>query len=427
MKVTVLTVGSRGDIVPYVALAEGLKSAGLSVTVATHASFSSLIRETGVAFAPIAGDPVSMLRSEAGMRWLTAGRNPALFAKGLAELMTPIMRNVAEDGLRACCDADALVTSFLGFIAGRHIGEALRIPLVLAPYHPVAPTKAFPSPLMCIASGGRTTNYLSHWLAGFLLWQRIRPLVNQVRRDVFGLPALARTGALRDVRRAKWPIIHGYSEAVVPRPDDWDRNITVTGYWHARSAAFSPSKELATFLADGEPPVYVGFGSMGLTAPDLDTEKIVRALAIAGRRGILLSPLGDPSGAELPSSVLALDFCPHDWLLPRVSVAVHHGGAGTTAAALRAGTPSIVVPFFADQPFWAWCVERLGAGAAPIAYRQLTAERLAVALERTAKDAGVRQGAQHVSIRLRDEDGVERAVETITRLLCQGAAYGRPG
>jgi sterol 3beta-glucosyltransferase len=416
VRLTILTFGSRGDVQPYVALGGGLAAAGHYVRIATHVPYRDLALEQGLEFCAIDGNPAEILGSALGAGWLDAGSNPLAFVRGLLRAMEPLMHSAARQSWDACRDAEAVVVSMLGLYAGRHVAEKMRVPLLLAPYLPVGPSGAFPSPIMCVAPGlGPVGNRLTHLLSAQLMWQLVRSAVNRVRRDVFDLPPLSLGGLAGEVRAGRWPTLYGYSRHVLPRPPEWGDRVHLTGYWFLdRPAGWRPPPDLVAFLADGAPPVYVGFGSMHVHDRPATTSAVLQALAATRQRGLLLTGRGGLGGIDLPPSVHVIEPCPHDWLFPQVAAAVHHGGAGTTGAALRAGVPSVVVPFFADQPFWGWRISTLGAGPRPIPNRRLTARRLADAIRAATGDREIRRRAAELGGRIRAEDGVGRAVEAFT-------------
>lgn len=190
----------------------------------------------------------------------------------------------------------------------------------------------------------------------------------------------------------------------------------MTGYWFLRTPpGWSPPEPLRRFLEAGEPPVYVGFGSMPNQEPRATFDLILRALEMTGQRGVIYGGWGGLAGETAGDRALVIEGVPHEWLFPRMKAVVHHGGAGTTAAGLRAGVPNVVVPFFGDQPFWGWRVAALGAGPAPIPRRSLTAERLAAAIERAVTDPAIHGRASEIGARLRAEDGVANTVVLIQR------------
>ena len=219
-----------------------------------------------------------------------------------------------------------------------------------------------------------------------------------------------------DLRRrmlaGEWPMIAGYSPAVFPKPTDWPAWVHVTGYWFLNAeAGWQPPAALVDFLQAGPAPVYIGFGSMAGRNPEQRAETAIKALERSGQRGILLTGWGGLQAGDLPDFVFAVDSVPHDWLFPQMAAVVHHGGAGTTAAGLRAGAPTVIVPFFGDQPFWGRRVAELGVGTRPIAQKQLSVERLAAAIRTAACDLDMRRRAQELSQRIGREDGIGRAVE----------------
>jgi UDP:flavonoid glycosyltransferase YjiC (YdhE family) len=205
---------------------------------------------------------------------------------------------------------------------------------------------------------------------------------------------------------------------VVPRPPEWSDRVHVTGYWFLDEASgFEPPEALAEFLEEGPKPVYVGFGSMTLVDPEATRALVLEALARAGQRAIVAIGRGAPQGARLSRTVLALDAAPHDWLFPRVAAVAHHGGAGTTAAGLRAGAPTVVLPLVGDQFFWGERVRALGAGPAPLPFARLSADGLAAAIRKAAEDDRIRERAAELGRRIRGEDGVARAVKALEKIL----------
>jgi sterol 3beta-glucosyltransferase len=254
--------------------------------------------------------------------------------------------------------------------------------------------------------------------------------VNRWRRDVLGLPDESRLGPGRRMRREGLPVMYGFSRHVVPRPPDWGANVHLTGWWALDAPQdWAPPPALARFLADGPPPVYVGFGSMAPRDATALTRTVLDAVARAGERVVLLrgwSGLGELGGGEpLPEWAHVVDEVPHAWLFPRCAAIVHHGGAGTTGASLRSGVPSVLVPVFADQPFWGERVRALGVGPAPIMRRALGADGLAAALRQALGDDAMRDRAARLGALLRDEDGVAAAVAVVDRMTGRDSGAGR--
>ena len=423
MRITIITIGSYGDVQPYIALGLGLQAAGHNVCLATHASFKPIICSWGLDFFPIACDPSVILESEAGRAWLDSGSNPVLFFRRLSHLVEPVLQQLLIDCWNACQNAQAIVLAQLGICVAYPVIENLGVPYCMAYLQPITPTCAFPSPFFPAKPSWLPIdrgyyNRLTYSLSVQALWKLVRPAGNKVRKEDLNLPPLPPQWFVDQLRRQDKDFLYGYSSSVLPRPTDWiDRN-HITGYWFLdRPADWQPPAELVDFLAAGPPPVYVGFGSMNNRNPEEVTEIVLKALAYSRQRGVLLMGWGGLSNADLPDEVFKIDAIPHDWLFPQMAAVVHHGGAGTTAAGLRAGIPSVIIPFFAEQPFWGQRVAELGVGPKPIPRKRLSEERLAAAIHTAVSDEGMRRHARALGERIRAEDGVARAVEVFHRCL----------
>jgi sterol 3beta-glucosyltransferase len=211
-------------------------------------------------------------------------------------------------------------------------------------------------------------------------------------------------------------MLYCYSPAVVPKPPDWSEHAHVTGYWFLdHPQEWQPPADLVGFLESGPPPLYVGVGGITSRDPEKASRIVLDALRQSGQRGVIATGWGGLSRSDLPGEVFVTEAVPHDWLFPRMSAVVHHGGAGTTGAGLRAGVPSILVPVANDQPFWGRRVKALGAGPDPIPRKRLTADRLAHAMRVAVMDESIRKGAAELGQRLRAEDGVVNAVRIINQ------------
>lgn len=417
MNVTIIAVGSYGDVQPYVALGLGLRDAGHQVRIATHGMFQSQIRGRGLEFSALAGDFRALLASQQGGAFLHRSGNAVQFSRHLVRLLAPLMRHLARDCWSASHDAEALMVNPLGLLAGFHVAEKQRVPLIRAYYVPVSPSRApLGEPRRHGRPAGVSLHLLAHLLVRQVFWLLVRPLANGVRRDALDLPPLGLRQPFGRLDAERQLLLYGFSPTLVPRPPDWGPWVHVTGYWFLdRPADWQPPQGLVDFLEAGPPPVYVGFGSMVDRDARATTRVVLEALRQAGRRGVLQAAWGGLSPADLPGNVYAADVVPYDWLFPRVAAVVHHGGSGTTHCGLRAGVPSIVVPFFADQPFWASRVHALGVGPPPIPRRELSPERLAQALRVAEEDAVMRRRAADVGRCVQSENGVARAVEAFNR------------
>lgn len=404
--VVIFAAGSRGDLQPAVALGRGLADRGDSVRIIASKRYEHLIVGAGLEFFQLSLDPAEIASSPEGQELLSRGRNPVKFVRNLNRIGRPLThRSLAEvqAGTDGC---DLMIAPTLGFL-GEHIGEQLGIPHAIIHFQPSQPTGAFPHPFLPQARFlGPYANRASFELIDQVAWQLSRPFINPWRRDDLQLPKLPLRGPMGRARRST--VLCGFSSAVVPKPQDWPENVHVTGYWFLDRPDWKPSEELADFLAAGPPPVYVGFGSMVPEDPEAMDRTIRTALRSEGMRGVLT---GDPGTRE--DDMMVIQDVPHSRLFPEMAAVVHHGGAGTTAESLRAGVPTLVCPFFGDQPFWGDRVRELGVGPAAVPIKKLTAETLAAGIRQAVDDPRIRENAARLGRILHAEDGVARACETL--------------
>ncbi len=414
MRITILSLGSRGDVQPFIALAVGLQKTGrYKVRFAAPDNFESLAREYSLNFSPLGVDTQKML----GTGGIDPNRNILLWLWKVLRSMKPLVERIAENTWLACQDAEFIIYSMMG-VGAYHVAEKLGVPCSMAsPIPGFAPTRAYPNPggvFPSLPLGGGY-NRLTHILSGHLFQIFTGPFINRWRKEKLHLPAIP---------FGKYPYFHmggrpqpifgSYSPIISPKPPDWGDNIHVCGYWFLDPAPYwQPSAQLITFLEAGAPPVYIGFGSMANRAPQKMAQLVQKALELSGQRGILAAGWGGLDNANLPDKIFVLDSVPHAWLFPRMAAVVHHGGAGTTGAGFRAGVPSVLVPHMGDQPFWAKRVTELGVGPQPIPRRKLTSERLAAAITTATTDQNMQARAAALGERIRAEDGVARTIEII--------------
>jgi UDP:flavonoid glycosyltransferase YjiC (YdhE family) len=413
MQVTLIASGSRGDVQPYVALGHGLRQAGHSVRVLAPQDFEELIRAYGLEFHDVGGSTELIAQSMQDL--IERGQILKIFAR-MSQAAEQFANQAARSGLAACAGADLIVAGLGGLFVGQALSEKLGLPLVQAHLLPLTPTRAFPGvlmpPLRVRLPGWANT--LSHRITRQMVWQMSRSTDNKARAEVLQLPRAPMWGPYAALEQSRYPILHGYSPQVLAPPPDWPANIQVTGYWFSEAPpGWTPPEALVRFLEAGPPPIYIGFGSMPSRRPEATAEMVLQALAQCGHRGVLSAGWGGLKQSELPANVVMVRSVPHDWLFPQMAAVVHHGGVGTTAAGLRAGVPTVVTPFFADQPFWGQRVLALGVGPKPIPRRQLTAVRLAEAIRQAVTDAAMQARAAALGERIRAEDGIGRAMAAI--------------
>jgi sterol 3beta-glucosyltransferase len=415
VRVVITTAGSRGDVAPYTGLARRLNDAGHTAVVATHEPFRAFVEAHGIEFASLPADPRQLLATERGRRWQRSTSGP-VGAVRMVQLMRPYAREMADRAVAATEGADVILCSSLTS-PNYHVGQARGIPTMGVYLQPMDPTGEFSS----LLTGGRRRygawgNRASATLAGAMLGLPFMGEVNRVREQL-GLRPTAYRALRRELAERRWPILHGWSRHVLPRPADWRPGLDVVGYWWPDpDRSWSPPPELVEFLESSDPPVLIGFGSMAAGTGDAErlADIAVEAIRKVGVRAILQA--GWSGLTATGDDVLAVGEVPHDWLLPRTAAVVHHAGAGTTGAAARAGVPAVPVPVLADQPFWADRIRRLGVASEPIPFRRLTADRLAFALRQVISVPSYRARAEALAGRLADEDGAGAVVDAVARL-----------
>ncbi len=412
-----LALGSRGDVQPFVALAVALQERGYRVTVAAAADYGPLAGAYGVPFTPVGGYVAELMNMGLVNELLDGAHNPLYFARAFLGELAPLLTTILADCWQIAQQADLLLVSTLGLYLGLDLVEKRPCPLVAVHFHPLlaVPDRAhvnFPSAPAWLPLAP-AYHQLTYWLGRHGLWQLLSPLLNRARRTVLHLPALSPWARYRRAQQAL-PTLFAYSPTVAPLASDCvlPPATAITGYWFLpQPAAWQPPAPLLDFLAAGAPPVVITFGSiLGGREPNQMTQLLVDALAQSGQRGLIYRGWGDLGNIELSSTVLAIDATPHDWLFARAAAVVHHGGAGTTAATLRAGLPSVVVPVFGDQLLWADRLQVLGTAPPPLPRVQLTATRLAAAIDQVVTQPAFRTQAQQIQQALHAEDGVATAV-----------------
>ncbi len=411
MNITILTYGSRGDVQPFLALARGLQKRGHVVKLAAPHKFSEFATSHGVDFVPLAGDPeeISRLINNAGV-------NPVRVIASMWKYIFSIAPEVSRAAFPACEGADLIIHSFLFTIGAHSWAREHNVPDVSVQTFPMfAPTHDFPNVAMPNIPPG-IFSYFSHWIASQVFWyggnggygpaQRANPDIPFPKKLYWPFDKV-RPSHLRT------PLLLAYSSIILPRPSDWDEHVHVTGYLFLPEETYQPPSQLSVFLAEGDPPICISFGSMVNHRAKYIDQVIRESLARTNNRGIILSGWGG-IGNNSSSDVLYLESAPHDWLLPRCKMLIHHGGAGTTSAGLRAGIPNIVVPFAADQPFWGNRVHTIGAGPKPILVKNISVDKLVRAIAEAESNIN-RDRAQVVGQNIRSENGVIDAIKIIEK------------
>ncbi|GAB1320202.1 hypothetical protein MFIFM68171_10412 [Madurella fahalii] len=437
LNIVIMVIGSRGDAQPFLKIGKLLRDRyHHRVRIATHPAFRRFVEEDspGVEFFSVGGDPselMSFMVKNPGMiptlSSVKAGdisRRRAAMAEMFQGFWRACInatdderdtRNVKMMGRKDPFVADAIIANPPSF-AHIHCAEALGIPVHLMFTFPYTPTQAFPHPLASIKKSNVDpgyTNFISYPLVEMMVWQGLGDLVNDFRVKTLGLDPVSTLWAPGATYRLHVPFTYLWSPGLVPKPPDWGDEVDVAGFvFLDLASSFDPPDPLIEFLEGGdEPPIYIGFGSIVVDDADRFTQMIFEAVKLAGVRALVSKGWGGLGGDSLdvPDDVFLLDNTPHDWLFPKVRACVIHGGAGTTAIALKCGKPTMIVPFFGDQHFWGSMVANTGAGPQPVPYKRLTAEKLAEGI-RYCITKEAREAAERIARNIEIEgDGAENA------------------
>nr|WP_319392704.1 glycosyltransferase [uncultured Desulfobacter sp.] len=421
MNILILTYGSRGDVQPYLALGKGLQKAGHTVTLGTSVRFQDFVESHGIDYTYMNDDLLSVIDTDEGKDLLEKGSNFfEMVRRGLkvAKKIKPTQRALLKESWQAARNTKPDFLLFHSKCAGApHIAERLGIGCALVTPIPMfVPTQETCFPIF---PDLRLGGWYNRGTYSF-----IRSVTNKVWngyikdfREYLVLPPIRKYDFLKKADGQDIPVIHAHSETVVPRPFDWPESAHVTGYFFLDAREeWKPPQDLQDFLDADDPPVYIGFGSMAGRNPERLAGVVVKALQKANLRGVIATGWGGLKAEDLPDTIFKIEHAPHDWLFPKMAAVVHHGGAGTTAAGLRAGKPSIIIPFFGDQPFWGKRVYKLCAGPEPIPQRKLNANSLASAMKEAVTNQSIVDRAEKIGQAIKHGNGVAKAIALIEKL-----------
>lgn len=409
MRIAIITLGSRGDVQPFLWLARALADVGHEVTLGGPPNFSELARASDVTYQSVGYDTEAFHREAAAAKVIATGRTSAAFFGATLRRLQERQGRISKDAWEATRDADLLIYKS-GLAAGPTIAEARGIPQLQVALQPMLPTAAFPPPLAGeMRDWGPTVNRVLGHVVNYGIDLIGRPGVRALRESASMRPSVHRGGRVP-------PTFCAFSPLVVPQPHDWPAQVRVTGYLFGPPSGYSPPSTLLEFLERGPAPICIGFGSMTHLDAGRMSEIVVRAVRDAGVRAILLQGWSDvvlPPGAS--EDIYVSSGAPHDWLYPRVRAVIHHGGAGTTAAALRAGVPALAIPHNFDQPFWGRRIHELGVAPPPLPLRSLAPDLLRDRICALVGDDLMRQRAESLGARIRREDGLGGILNWIER------------
>jgi UDP:flavonoid glycosyltransferase YjiC (YdhE family) len=414
-----IAFGTRGDVQPAVVLGKELKAKGHSVRILAGANFKEWIEGHGLEAVASTIDIQSVMESDLGRDWIEKGANPITQMRVIKKLTDQTGWQSMTEAWTACRDAVLILSSFTSDIYALSIAEktgALHISMPLQPA--LFPTRSGAATMNApLPNRNSIFNYM---FGRFFLepfnWRLSGKMVNRFRQEVLSLQPQTHAEYLAVKRRLF--TVQAYSRHIVPHAEDWPSTIRTTGFCFLEEQnGWQPPISLTDFLDAGEPPVCIGFGSMVGHNLEQVTRIVIDGVRESGRRAVLLSGWAGIGDAKLGDEIYRIEAAPHEWLYPRVSAAVHHGGAGSTAASLRAGVPTVIVPHLGDQPFWGQRVYALGAGPKPISRKRLTASGLAAAIRAATTNQNMRSRAKELGTKIRSENGIGQAVEVIEQYL----------
>jgi len=408
-RIVIIAVGSRGDVAPLTGVGIALQQARHDVAIAAYTPFGDMISGCGLNFRELPAD----LQPAADDAEVSPTKGLAAFAspKGMRALGNNILSALADE------PADILLLSPFAEMAGHQLAEAKAIPSLGVRLQPLSATAQYPPAVIGAWSGGAWANRAAANTGAWLVDRLYGGVIADFRHQL-GLPRMSARRLRRQRTQALWPVLHGYSPLVAPRPPDWRPGLEVTGYWWPASmGVWQPPRELSDFLAAGAPPVFVGFGSMMTTPARAEqiSDIVGGAARLAGVRVIVQAGWANLRVAD--EHMLTIGDTPHDWLFPQVAAVAHHCGAGTLAAGIRAGVPTIALPAYGDGPFWAHRATALGICAATINQSALSPEHLAEAMRSAVSDQQLRDRARQLGARVDAEDGAAQAVSVVSDLI----------
>lgn len=430
MKITILTFGSAGDVVPYISLAKGLKDRGHIVILAAPKNFEDEIRQNNIQYQPLPGDIQAFINSKEGMEGIAAGNLKALMA-GINKLTHDLRYELQESATTTCVDADLIIGGSLMSYYAALISEKLQKPLMFANVNPInVSTRAFPHFLVAqkILPMG-FLNALTYSLFFKALYKQKSPECSEWRKRS-GFESKLGMVHLRIIQQ-KIPVLHGYSSELLSKPPDWKSFVSVTGFWKTEMKDKNyqiPPVNLVNWLNAGKPPIYFGFGSMPVFHPKETMnmiQGICRELDVRGIINAGWSELEMKSESSDNSIFFNRQYVDLEWLFPKCSILVHHGGVGTTHIGIEAGIPTVICSIFADNPLWGEQFKRLNIGS-HIRFKELTREKLINAIKQV-QDEGVRKNAILIGNRIKSENGLKTAIDFIEQQMPVAPVYRNDG
>lgn len=428
MNISLLTMGTLGDLRPFLALALGLQETGHQVSLAAPENFETYLQQFPISYNSLAGNTQEILESEEGRRWMASG-NVKEFMKALQRISHEIRYELQRDLLLACQDCDVMIVHPLLLPHVTTLSEKLKKPFLLAtPFPFVSATKEFPQFLVRakrLPFG--FLNQLTHQVFS-KVWQNSNAGdINEWRSQLELAPL--RGSVFKRLAQQRIPILHAYSPSIIPHPKDWGDHNFITGQWKMddkyipKHSEEKTSDHLAAWLDRGQAPIYFGFGSLPVLEPQNMIDMVLDITKSLNARAIVASGWSNMTveGTPLQDSVFMIKSAEHEWLFPRCSCVIHHGGAGTTHTALASGTPSMICSTYADQPFWGERITELNVGR-HLPFPKMTKENLTRAIQ-DLQDESVKARAAELGKSIKAENGLQNAMDWLEKHLSAVPIY----
>lgn len=413
-RIQILTLGTTGDVIPFISLALNLKKLGYDVGITTGENYENLVKKYGIDYSKISVDMNQLMQGKEIQ--LALSKNPLNYFKLIKTFIKPVFKKIYDETLESSINADAIL-AHPKCMNGLYIAEKYKKPFIACSTVPMfPPTNEFPF----ITFRARTYGPFNRLTYALLPFSKmfILPMLNQWRKEALNLAPISAFSSPLEMNGKQVPALYCYSKHLLPKPADWGENLNVSGFWFLdQKSNWEPPQELQNFLGNGSKPIYIGFGSMLGKDPERLTKEVIEGVKKSGQRCIIATGWGGLKDIEFPESIYKLDYAPHDWLFPQVSAVVHHGGAGTTAAGLRYGKPTIICPFMVDQYFWGHRIQEQGVGPKQIPQNKLTAKKLAKAIDIAVNNKEINKNAQILAKKINNENGSENAAKFIDQYI----------
>lgn len=415
MNITILAIGGRGDVEPLLILGEELCRRGSDISVVTHPDFGDLVHSYGLTSVLIRASIKELFEGEYGSGTYSTETNYFRSWFNFYKMFGSVLYSTARDSWEACRGADLIIYSPPCLFFAPQIAEKLNIrsiPVFFQPFHPTGEFPSYISPIQ--SSYSSLFNLLTHKISDYIMWMPYLSTINRFRKECLNLTAISVFSDYISKWRMEHELfIYAFSRFVVPGPRDWQENAKITGYFVRNKTGYIPDDNMLEFIEAGDKPVFIGFSSTVIHEPGRFSEILVEAFRRLGKRVVLVTGWGGLGNMDFPDNFFKVRSVPHDWLFPQMSLLIHHGGAGSTGAALRSGVPSVVIPFAADQYFWGRRVYKTGCGPEPLPARNLTAEKLYRTVNHVLDGRSYYLKAEDMAGKINSENGVENAVNLI--------------